>query len=224
MGVWVGPTKFSHLSKAQKNFTSFVVVFCQCRYRTWSCKYGFEGKIDQKLKITGVEIAWVKALSHELRIKHLLVPPTQILKFKIEFQENWTKTLIFSDSAWFTELVPFFEVKKLLTEKSYIPIPEFNLNILICIPCCVPIECYSHINCLILGLLSKTGFGLLATSKNMNISSWSEIVSSHCNTVISLFTSFWIGQTVLIQIPSFIIRSDEEKIDICGFVMVNVLL
>ena len=95
---------------------------------------------------------------------------------------------------------------------------------LIYIPGCVPIECYSHINCLILRLLSETGFGLLATSKNMNISRWSKIVTSHCNSGISLFTSFWIGQPMLIQIPSFIIGSNEEKIDICRFMMVNVLL
>ena len=67
-----------------------------------------------------------------LGMKHsrIWVPPTQFQKssknFKIEFQGNWTKTLISPESAWLTDLVPIFWKEKTPTQKI---IPIFNSGI-----------------------------------------------------------------------------------------------
>ena len=72
-----------------------------------------------------------------LRGKHprIRAAPTQFLNFgkifKIEFPGNWTKILISSESAWFSESFLIFWIKKIAHRKklSLFLIPEFNLYI-----------------------------------------------------------------------------------------------
>ena len=70
-----------------------------------------------------------------LRIKRprISMQPTQFQNlskiFKIEFPGNWTKSLIYPESAWFTDSFPFFENKKIAHRKKLwrFLLPEFNL-------------------------------------------------------------------------------------------------
>ena len=66
VGVWVGgqdATKFSQVSKdAHQHSTSFDINVLTEGGRG---KKGFESKTDKKLKITGVEIAWVEEKSNQ---------------------------------------------------------------------------------------------------------------------------------------------------------------